>query len=380
MFILKIVMGEKMNIKTITCHDVYNVGASLQAYALATYLKKLGNNVEIINYKPDYLSNHFSLLGVNNPRFDHPILRQMYQIAKFPERIKKRFGRRKKAFDIFTAQYLPLTDKCYTSNAQLQDDLPEADVYFAGSDQIWNPLFRNGKDSAFYLDFVPEEKIKASYAASFAVKSLPDEYKKQIKQWLSRLDYISVREKSGVDIINGLGIVGAKQVLDPVFLLDKSEWKKLEKSVDIKQPYILVYDFDSDINIQTYVKNLSKVNNWKIYSVLQCKYCDKSFEDYGPQTFLYLVHHAEVVVSNSFHATAFAIIFNKQFYVFGREENINSRMQDLLIEFGLENRYANLAPNMTINSFINYYSIQPQIDRNIMYSKMFIQKVLYTLK
>lgn len=369
-----------MDIKTITCHDVYNAGASLQAYALATYLKKIGHNAEIINYKPDYLSNHFSLLGVNNPRFNRPILRQMYQIAKFPERIKKRFSKRKKAFDTFTTENLPLTKKCYTSNIQLRADLPEADVYFAGSDQIWNPLFRNGKDPAFYLDFVPKEKIKASYAASFAVESLPNEYKERIKQWLSRLDYISVREKSGVDIINRLGIVGAEQVLDPVFLLEKNEWEVLEKSVVIKQPYILVYDFDLDIHMQSFIQTLSRANNWMIYSVLPCKYCDRSFEDYGPQTFLYLIHHAEVVVSNSFHATAFAIIYHKQFYVFNRTENINSRMRDLLAIFGLENRCLDLAKNTKHNTLIDYNSIQPQIDKNLMWSKMFIKKVLCSLQ
>ena len=57
-----------MKIKTITCHDVYNAGASLQAYALAQYLTEQGHDVEIINYQPDYLSRHYSLSVVSNPR------------------------------------------------------------------------------------------------------------------------------------------------------------------------------------------------------------------------------------------------------------------------------------------------------------------------
>lgn len=77
-----------MKIKTITCHDVYNVGASLQAYALVTYLRKLGHDAQIIDYKPDYLSNHYSLWGLGNPAYDKPILRELYNLAKLPGRLK----------------------------------------------------------------------------------------------------------------------------------------------------------------------------------------------------------------------------------------------------------------------------------------------------
>ena len=76
-----------MEIKTITCHDVYNAGASLQAYALYTYLKKLGHEVEIIDYKPDYLSNHYSFTSIN-PDYNKAILKQLYILAKFPTRLK----------------------------------------------------------------------------------------------------------------------------------------------------------------------------------------------------------------------------------------------------------------------------------------------------
>lgn len=73
-----------MKIKTITCHDVYNFGASLQAYALAAYLKECNHDVQIIDYKPEYLSRHYSLTAVTNPRFNRPILRELYLLAKLP--------------------------------------------------------------------------------------------------------------------------------------------------------------------------------------------------------------------------------------------------------------------------------------------------------
>lgn len=83
-----------MKIKTITCHDVYNVGASLQAYALVTYLRKLGHDAQIIDYKPDYLSNHYPLWGLGNPAYDKPVIRELYNLAKLPGRLKARSGKR----------------------------------------------------------------------------------------------------------------------------------------------------------------------------------------------------------------------------------------------------------------------------------------------
>ena len=164
-----------MKIKTITCHDVYNVGASSQAFALVSYLRKRGHDAQIIDYKPYNLSNHYPLWVLGNPAYDKPILRELYNLAKLPGRLKARNGKRKAEYDRFTAEFLPLTPRRYTSNDDLKQNPPEADVYFAGSDQIWNCFFPNGKDPAFYLDFAPAGSVRASYAASFAMDDIPEE-------------------------------------------------------------------------------------------------------------------------------------------------------------------------------------------------------------
>ena len=214
--------GKEMKIKTITCHDVYNTGASLQAYALSAYLKKLGHDVEIIDYKPDYLK-HYELWGVRNPKFDRLILREIYNILKLPGRIKDRLSKRKKAFDSFTKTYLPVTSMTFHTNEELKRANVSADVFFAGSDQIWNTIFKNGKDPAFYLDFASSDAICASYAASFATEDVAEEYKSVVSTWLNKMDYISVREKSAIGILERLGIHGGQQVVDPVFLLNRQD-------------------------------------------------------------------------------------------------------------------------------------------------------------
>ena len=354
-----------MQICTITCHDVYNAGASLQAYALQTYLKSLGHDVKIIDYKPDYLSRHYRLDIVGNPKYDKPILRQAYLLAKLPGRL--RMLPRKRAFDSFTAKYLDLTRR-YASNAELKADPPEADIYFAGSDQIWNPLFSNGKDPAFYLDFAPEGSVKASYAASFATEDVLDDWKPQMKDWLHALDYISVRESSGVRIAQELGIIGAVQVLDPVFLLDASTWRNMA-SERPSYPYLLVYDFDGNKQIEQEAKRLAAQHKLKIVTLQKFPYADRCIRDAGPREFLSLVDGASFVLSNSFHATAFSLIFQRPFMVYDRCENINTRMRDLMVTVGLSHRSSADAP-------IDWTAVQMRLDKEITASKAYIDSVL----
>lgn len=355
-----------MKIKTITCHKVYNVGASLQAYALVRYLSALGHEVEIIDYRPEYLSRHYRLNAVNNPRFDRPIVKQLYLIAKLPERLKARKSQRKKNFDEFEKKYLPLTKKCYLSNEELKADPPFADIYLAGSDQIWNTLFQNGRDPAFYLEFAPQGSVRASYAASFATEDVLEEWKAPIKEWLKELDYISVRESSGVDILKKLGIYDAEQVLDPVFLLDKSIWEELALGYKIKEPYLLIYDFDRNKEINRFARQIAQERNLKIYSIFNNSEADFCYIQAGPIEFLQLIRGAQYIISNSFHATAFAIIFEKPFTVFERKEKINTRLQDILFLLNL----------CEINDSIDYGDIKLILEKRISESKKYLGEVL----
>lgn len=359
-----------MKIKTITCHKVYNVGASLQAYALVRHLSDLGHEVEIIDYRPEYLSRHYRLAVVDNPKFDRPIVRQLYLFAKLPERLKARRGQRKKKFDEFERKYLPLTKKCYRSNEELRKDPPFADVYLAGSDQIWNTLFQNGRDPAFYLDFAPEGTVKASYAASFATEDIIEDWKEPVKNWLKKLDYISVRESSGVEIVKKLDIENVKQVMDPVFLLDRSIWEELATGEETEFPYLLIYDFDKNPEINECARRIAKERNLKIYSMFNTPIADCCCTEAGPLEFLRLVCGAEYVISNSFHATSFAIIFEKPFAVFERQEKINTRLLDLL----------SLLKLSKINDHLDYNVINLSLGKKIDDSKKYLNEVLSNWK
>ena len=370
-----------MKVCTITCHDVYNHGASLQAYALMMYLKKGGHHVEIIDYKPDYLSNHYKLFSIDSPKWKlNFITKFMYLTLKLPLRIIAL--QRKKSFDNFTSEYLNLTNTRYSSNEELKDNLPIADAFICGSDQIWNTLHKNGKDPAFYLDFVPDDKIKLAYAASFATDTISDENKPMIREKVNRLDGIGVREKSGVNILKTLNIDHSVNVIDPVLLLSKEEWNDLGEK-KFKEKYILIYDFDNSKVIKNLALEIAKEKGYVIYSINPGKvnYANKYFKYAGPETFISLIRDASFVISNSFHAAVFSVIYKKNFAIVNREEAINTRMRDFLDDLKIKDRL--ITGSYDIDKILNqfYYNDTGHIlKEKIKFSKDFLDNTLLTIK
>ena len=365
-----------MRIKTITCHDVYNSGASLQAYALMRYLEELGNEVEIIDYKPDYLNNHYKLGVIANPKYEKNLmLKMIYLTLKFPGRVLAL--RKKIKYDHFRDNYLKVTKKRYISNSELKSNPPEADIFICGSDQIWNSKFNNGKDPAFYLDFAPQGKIRASYAASFATDRIEEAVGDITKERINKLDYIGVREISALNILEDLGIDNGIQVMDPVFLLSKETWLNMAYEVDKKQKYIFVYDFDGNELIKEIALKVAKKKSLKIYTVFKSDYSDKVIKGMGPIDFISYIKNAEFVISNSFHGTAFSIIFEKQFVVVNRKEAINTRMRDLLTILKIENRLINENYNFDlINKNIDYTVVNRAIELKVKSSKEYLENII----
>lgn len=334
-----------LRIKTLTCHHVYNHGSSLQAYALQRFLTSLGHEVKIIDYRPSYLDQRSNFFCISPTWAARGVLaRMVYLGSKVLPRLRWRLQSNcKPEFDEFTSLHLRLTTKRYGSIDSLRESSPAADLYLAGSDQIWNTLYWNGRDPAFFLDFGAEETIRASYAASFGTDTLVPECVDFVRDKLVRLDAISVRETHGITILEGLGIKGSQHVLDPVFLLEAEDWEAVvDHSININERYLLVYDFENSAEFRHLAQRLAGTLGVKIYSVnnyCRTHYADRDFFEVGPPRFLSLIQNAELVVSNSFHATAFSIIFGKEFLVIGRQKDkVNSRMESLLRSAGMSER------------------------------------------
>ena len=351
-----------INIKTITCHNVYNYGASLQAYALMDYLEKKGHQVEIIDYMPLYIRKNLSLWAISkkwNKNFFVKILFYSYVV---PIRILQNKTRKK--FAKFNDEYLKLTRR-YNSLEDLQSDTPKADIYFCGSDQIWNTQINNGLDPAFYCDFASKKSIRASYAASFSISTLPESDKPFVKEHLKKMDFISVREKSGLDILKDLGIENGIVVLDPVFLKSKEEWLKMCYKPKY-QPYILVYDQENNMTIKKIAKYLSKTKNMPIVALKDLyprNYANYQERYAGPIDFISLIANANIVITNSFHCMAFSTIMNKSFFVIPRtHQKVNSRMVDFLKYLGIADHIIKDEQDLRNAKEIDYKHVNSALD------------------
>lgn len=357
-----------MIIRTITCHQSSNYGAVLQAYALLHYLQSLGHDAKVIDYRPPYMSLSHRI----PPRYNHFGIRKLYLLSKLPGDMKG--WRRHRAILPFYNQYISATDSQFVSVEQLQANPPDADMYIAGSDQIWNTLFQNGKDSAFYLDFgLPKRKI--SYAASFATESLVPGTEVFVAKGLSNFDAISVRESSGLEILKGLGCEG-RIVVDPVFLLSKNQWDQFDNLKIENERFILTYDFERRKSIIGRIaKRLAFASGCKIYSVSPFRhgYADKSFVNVGPDIFISLIKHAQCVICNSFHGIAFSMIYGKDFFLVNRKDGLNVRMRDLLNRYGIGHRMiGENASDAQMLTVINYEAVNQQLERDIEESKQFL--------
>lgn len=378
-----------MKIKTITCHHVYNYGASLQAYALQHYLESLGHEVEIIDFNPWFHCDRYNPFWMPKNAIGRaaqiikilPFMRYIwYPYKAYKGGMFKTWGR-KAAFDAFEKEYYHLTPIKYYSSEQLQKNPPRADVYVAGSDQIWNTFSENGKEPGYYLDFGKESIKRISYAASLASSTIKEEYKVFIKEKLARFNAISVREKTGAKLLADLGIDNISVVLDPVFLLDKSEWQQLSLKGNLyglsHESYVLVYDFlGNDNDLISFVKKYAEKKSLRIVSIndfSERDYADININNAGPLEFLSLIDNAACVVASSFHATAFSVIFEKEFYTFNlKGHNNSSRMLDFLSSIGLQDR---MNSEKIVDNSIDWKKISSNLLLKLKQSKKFICQI-----
>jgi len=347
-----------MKIELITLHNAKNYGSILQTYATQNIFKNLGCDVEVINYSRESLKdeNLVDVLINSSSMFSKNALTKMVGKLFLVPSVKKEC----KVFNGFLKENINLSKK-YENFEELEKNPPIADIYCTGSDQVWNSDWNRGIEKAYFLDFINNKK-KISYASSIGKDKLLEEEKGITKELLEKYEHISVREQSAVKIIKDLGINDVELVLDPTLMLNKQEWKKLEVKLPIKQKYILVYQLNTkNPEFDEYVKKLSKEKKMPVVRVSVALY---QILKYGKFKFCPTVNefvsyflNAEYVVTDSFHATAFAINFNKKFVsIFPNK--FSTRLQNILDITGLQNRRLTDPNNLKlIDEDINYEEV-----------------------
>lgn len=351
-----------MNISIITMHAMHNPGSVFQAFALQKYLEKQGNEVEIIDYRPDYFYTEGNGLK-------YWAKRVLYYRAY--ESLKHKFSS-------FIKDNMNLSNR-FVSYSELENQPFESDVYIVGSDQLWNSDFECGKDPAFYLKFLKQGK-KVSYSTSIG-KSNIDDYNKQILvQNLKDFDALSVRELSSSTQL--AEILGRKVewVCDPVFLLSKLDYKKYIYELPLMEPYVMVYISPKSEKLDRIVDYYHQ-KGMKVILLggftKRC-YCDMHIKDAGPNEFLTYICNAQAVISSSFHATAFCHIFHKNFNTLVPERN-GERIMSLLNKTGLQGK-AITNDNISfveLEKEIDWDTVDKRLDDYVDSSKRYLQEVLY---
>jgi UDP-N-acetylglucosamine transferase subunit ALG13 len=228
----------------------------------------------------------------------------------------------------------------------IKNNPPDYDIYMTGSDQVWNSRFI-GDDSAFFLGFVGAGKPKVSYAASISNRGIDIEYEEKYQQYLKDYKSISVRKASTAKIVSDLTGRDVNVVCDPSLLLDKDEWLKIcpKKTLvdgDFLLLYVQSYSFDPYPNIVVFTQKMAERLGLKVVVLMGLKdgYAIDGatvFETAGPFEFLQLFRDARFVITTSFHGTAFALNFGKNFYsVVKKIDGEDCRIADFLRQCSAE--------------------------------------------
>lgn len=330
-----------MKIDIITMHAMHNPGSVFQAYALQKYLMNKGEDAWIIDYRPEYFFSEGNGMS--------------FALKKVL--FHKAYASRQKKFDDFIEKNMRLT-KRFTTYQEFETEKWDADCYVVGSDQLWNTDFECGNDKAYFLDFVQNGR-KVSYATSVGKAVIDEKNKEVLRKYLPNFDTVSVREKSTADSLNEELGIEVKFVCDPVFLLKKQDYERF--NYQINQPkYVMVY-LAPKSNILDFLVEEYRRKGYKIILIggftKRCK-CDMHIVDAGPEDFLSYLSSASVVISDSFHATAFSLIFHKEFWTILPERN-GERIKSLLEVVGLSNHIAE--KNVNISDVIDWDEVDEKI-------------------
>lgn len=325
-----------MKIKVITRHTPSNYGSLLQAMATIQVIESLGHQCEIIDYRK---KNEIGIKGIlttlqNKPSWEkNPIKKYLYIALRYPEEKIAAI-----LFEKMRSKYLKMTSRCYRIN-----DLKTltADIFMTGSDQVWAPLLDGNYDKAYFLNFASPNSRKVAYAASFGKTQFSEKVIKDYKHLLSQYNAITVRESHAVKLLQDWNIECKGQVLDPTLLLDAQEWSKYITK-EIKGKYVLIYEIHNNPLLDDYAKRFAKHVGLPLIrispSLHQISRGGKMIFCPSLGTFLSYIKNAQYIITDSFHGTAFAINFNKEFIEILPNNKTGSRNQSLLQLTGLEDR------------------------------------------
>ena len=377
-----------MKIGIITLFDLINVnyGNRLQSYALNHFLNtdincEYAQTLFFKNFKDFKRTKYEPIFS----RIKRKILRDVInkKDSKFPDILQTR----QELFNDFCISHMNLVKEPLSLEDLKNQDF---DLVIVGSDVVWYQ-WEYGIRPIKLLDFNMTHTFKkVSYAASFGNNRIPLENIDEIKRCLNDFNAISVREKSSLDLLNQLGITNAQHVLDPTLLLNKERWYSIEQPIKELEDkcYIFAYILNNSQDDRYNITRIAKSLNLPIVTIPfasgRLNIYDKTFGDYriincSLQEWIWLIHNAEYIITDSFHGVAFSSNFQKKFIVTRRKEkfDMNARLFDFLNIINESDKYVNLSEIKTFKDLTwDYSAISTIIEKKCQESKKFIENAL----
>lgn len=366
------------NIAVFTVFRNTNYGAVLQAYALTHTLKKItGKDVYLIDYIRDQntnlMHNGIVFYGKHGKKtVNQKSLKKLIKSLLNFEGTVRRTSNFKK---FIKTELNVFPQKFYDGDSIKLDGF---EYYFLGSDQIWNPTLLCGFHDAYFG--ITENKVKRviAYAPSLGKITFSDDEEKELTKKLQNVDILSCREENGCEFLKNVTKKNVECVLDPTLLIKAEEWELLsDKMCKLPSKYVLVYTFKFDKDmIQKAIEKAKSIGGKVILLGNGAGKVEKDFlymRAFGPKQFISTISKAEYVYTDSFHGTAFSILFNKQFVVMAHEEK-GQRMENLCKLLDLESRvYRSVDVIPEIDDKIDYKKVNEKLASLRKHSLTFIK-------
>ena len=347
----------------VTFYHIHHYGALLQAAATERAVERFGWDCEII----DYFVNQDNALfkrptGLGSAAHDaHTALH--YQA------LSERYRR----FEKFSRDHLRISDRRYGRFDELAGGPLPYDLILSGSDQIWNPkIFPDGRfDPVFFGTF--SQKRRIAYAPSFGVPTIPEGMQAELKGYLDGFSHLSARETQGSAIIRDIAGKDAPVVLDPTLLLTAEDYRPLFIPGIAPAETIHCYLFRAGSAVRREIGRTAAARGLEIVRMT-----DRTNESEGKMPgigqWLSALHDARYVVTDSFHACAFCILFHKPFAVYINRRRGSARIRSLLEQFGLEGRIASPGKPLaqTLDAPIDWEAVERTLEERRADSRGFL--------
>lgn len=353
--------GKMKKTGILTFHCAHNYGAVLQAYATQELLREAGYDVEVVDYRPDYLVAPYSRMHASRFKGKDGKLSLRHVISEIillPFRCV-----RYRLFEDFINNRLSLSERVTRESFR-----GEYETIVTGSDQVWNRQQTGGLFDPMYMFDFAFEKGARRYVADAVSMAVPDEGEDvtPLRNALMALDAVSAREPDAVSYLSTLTSKPVAHVLDPVLQLSPDRWKTMVRQVNRKRPYILVYRLRDHVSIDHFVRELAEKRDADVVEILAFPNARKLFkarQAVSVEDFISLISCADTVVTTSFHGAVFSTVFHRPFYTFSFGNGKDSRLASLLGALGLEDRMLPLGASVPQDTGCSFDTAEVALER-----------------